>query len=97
MPKDDKATGILYTILVTLKQQQFWEVAWAIHNVFTSLFRKLVGQNVSFSLSWKHISGVITKWNSCKLSVHENGLCTGNRQWEGGCWVENNCTSHWRG
>jgi hypothetical protein len=27
MPKDDKATGILYTILVTLKQQQFWEVA----------------------------------------------------------------------
>jgi len=40
MFKGNKATGLWYRILVTLRQQLFWAVASAIRNVFRSCFRK---------------------------------------------------------
>jgi len=49
MFKENKSTDFLYGILVTLRQQLFWEVASAIRNVFTSFFRKLGCQNVAFN------------------------------------------------
>jgi hypothetical protein len=61
MFKEKKTTGILYTILLTIRQQLFWEVASAIRNVFTSFFRKFICQNVAFNEFWKHTSGIITK------------------------------------
>jgi len=39
MFKENKSTGFFYRILVTLRQQLFWEVASAIRNVFTSFFQ----------------------------------------------------------
>jgi len=41
MFKDNKTTGFLFKILVTLCQRLFWEVASALRNVFTSYLRKL--------------------------------------------------------
>jgi hypothetical protein len=59
--KDNKATVLFSMILVTLRQQVFWEFASALRNVFTSWFRKLECQSLAFSKPWKHIIGIITK------------------------------------